>query len=488
MKPTTRICCLGLLASPPMAAAQQFLVSSPPALTIAVPTFDFFARAGSGDFDGDGDPDLSLMSFLAPRLLRNDGTGGFTDVSATLPTGLSGSFAATQLFFDIDGDGRDELLMSGYGGTVLLRFTAASTWIQLTTALPSGLLPTKYLAGDFDGDGDLDLAGAGSTLAGAQNIMLVNNGNRTFTAIAPFGGSSQSIAIGDFDNDGDLDIFFGGQARLLRNDGGMVFTDVTATQLPTAPGNAFGEFADVDNDGDLDLLTGDIAGNTMLLLRNTGAAVFVAVPGAVAPQAGANRSALFADVDGDGDLDLLRTGLNTPPLLARNDGTGLFVDDPGALPAPAASNSQLIGGDFDHDGDPDALWLPAPGSGRVLWNLHRQVVVPQPPSIGQNWSIELWSAPGYATAPRTAWLGLGLGRLPSPFELPPIGRLWLDLAVPNLLEAVPLPVSPFPTVRTFAVPNLPGIAGIELHAQALIEGPLGLSDARLTTLVSSVIQ
>ncbi len=467
-------------------SAQQFAASQPPTLVLTGASFQFFTQAARGDFDGDGDDDVVLAATAGLRLLQNDGAGGWTDVSAALVPIVTPLLSATTLLLvDVDGDGRQELLISGYGVSVLLGYTPLGTWIDLSAGLPSGLLPTRYLAGDFDGDGDLDLAGAGFSLAGSANVLLVNQGSGAFVASNPFPGYDRAIAAGDIDGDGDLDLLLGGS--LWRNDGALVFTDVTAGQLPGATGVDLTAFGDVDGDGDLDLVAGSSAASDMMLLRNAGNGFFTAVPAAVTAQAGSNRFVALADVDGDGDLDLLRTSLGGPPLLSRNVG-GVFVDDPAALPVGVATNSQLLLGDFDHDDDVDLVWMPAPGSGVLLTNRHRQLVVPQPPRIGQNWNVEIWSEPGYAAGPRQALLGIALVRLPQPLLLGAWGRLWLDLSFPCQLEAPLLLPGPGPTVLSLPIPNAPAIQGIALHLQTLIGEIPSQPEPHLTGVVTSGIQ
>jgi hypothetical protein len=478
-----RILFVALLAS--AASAQQFAASQPPGLGLAS-SFDFFSQAAVGDFDGDGDDDVVLASLLGLRLLQNDGAGAWTDVSAALPTISAPLLSVSTLrFVDVNGDGRQELLVTGYGLHLLLGYTPAGTWTDLSAGLPAGLLPTRLLAGDFDGDGDLDLAGAGFSLAGSANVLLVNQGSGTFVASNPFPGYDRAIAAGDIDGDGDLDLLLGG--NLWRNDGALVFTNVTASQLPSATGVDVTAFGDVDGDGDLDLVVGSTAANDATLLRNAGNGFFTSVPGAVAAQAGANRFVALADVDGDGDLDLLRTSLGSPPLLSRNVG-GVFVDDPAALPAAAAVNAQLLLADIDHDGDVDVVWLPVQAPALLLSNRHRQLVVPQPPQIGQTWNVEIWSEPGYAVGPRQALLGIALVRLPQPLSLGPWGRLWLDLSFPYQLEAPMLQPGPGPTVLSFLIPNAPAIQGVALHLQTLIGEIPGQPEPVLTGVVTSVIQ
>ena len=116
---------------------------------------------------------------------------------------------------------------------------------------------------DLDNDGDFDLAMANLDHGGQPPTAFWRNSgapNYTFTNgfTAPYVERYASPAAGDYDNDGDLDVYIAdldGTPKLLRNDGGFSFTDVTAGQgIPAQGGTGVG-WADYDNDGDLDLAT-----------------------------------------------------------------------------------------------------------------------------------------------------------------------------------------------------------------------------------------
>jgi hypothetical protein len=167
--------------------------------------------------------------------------------------------------------------------------------------------------GDVDGDGDLDV------LAGNQNQtnrLYLNNGTST-----PFSGvlgsdigsetdNTMSIKLGDVDGDGDLDVLVGNYNsvnRLYLNNGTAApFSGVTGTNISSDVRNTFSiVLADLDGDGDLDLATG-VQGRNRLYLNNGTAAPFNLVVGSdIGSETDETLEIAVADVDGDGDLDLV---------------------------------------------------------------------------------------------------------------------------------------------------------------------------------------
>lgn len=212
-----------------------------------------------GDVDGDGDIDLVAGdNGQQSRLYLNNGTGTFTDATATrMP--LGNYRTQSQALGDVDGDGDLDLVVGNYNDQSRLYLNNGNgTFTDGTVArLPVGVYRTGSLQlGDVDGDGDLDLVVGNS---GQQTSLLyLNNGSGTFTDATatrmPASTSNSSLQVlGDVDGDGDLDLVGGGLLRLHLNNGNGAFTDVTPTRMPVT--NTGGSFAlgDVDGDGDLDM-------------------------------------------------------------------------------------------------------------------------------------------------------------------------------------------------------------------------------------------
>ena len=144
------------------------------------------------------------------------------------------------------------------------------------------------------------------------------------------------VAAGDYDGDGDVDLYVVrgniGPNLLYRNDGGNTFTDVAAAAGVdhAAPGgggflHSGPAFADMDGDGDLDLFVGGIEGDRCLLFENDGDGTFtdVTVASGVDAMGAKNTiSASFGDYDLDGDLDLMMAHWGTPRPLDGSGGNG----------------------------------------------------------------------------------------------------------------------------------------------------------------------
>lgn len=182
---------------------------------------------------------------------------------------------------------------------------------------------------DYDDDGDLDCF---LTKYGTQPSRMLRNDWPIFTDVTtgPLldAGPSFGACWGDYDNDGDLDLYLvkgaGAPNRLLRNDGAGAFTDVTAGPLADTGGGFGACWGDYDNDGDLDLyvVNGCMSGFGCVanrMLRNDGGGVFSDDTNGPLGDQGLGRAAAFADYDQDGDLDLYVANWGSANRLLRND-------------------------------------------------------------------------------------------------------------------------------------------------------------------------
>jgi len=335
-----------------------------------------------GDYDNDGYDDIFITALGQSRLFRNNGNGTFTDVTASTGLSGIHEFSTSAAWVDYDRDGKLDLIVANYvqwSPETDLRCTldgshksyctpesyhgaSARLWHNLgngkfeDVTKKSGLYdPTSKNLGvavlDFNGDGWPDLLLANDT---QPNKLYKNNGNGTFTESAVTAGiafsedgvarAGMGVDAADYDRSGRPGIiisnFSNQMMSLYHNEGHGLFVDEaqrSAVGQRSLLSLGFGcFFFDYDLDGWLDIFVanGHIESDiekiqTRIkyrqpphLFRNLGASKFEEVTTSVGealklPRVA--RGAAYADIDNDGDLDLLITTNGGPAVLFRND-------------------------------------------------------------------------------------------------------------------------------------------------------------------------
>lgn len=240
------------------------------------------------DIDGDGDLDALVSDYLGnTRYFQNTGSASSASFAAAVvnPFGLTNAgYFANPAFVDIDGDGDlDVFIGEYYGDTVYFQNTGTATSPAFAASVknPFGLTSLGYMTSpafaDIDGDGDFD---ALITDYDGNNFFYQNTGTASAPAFAapttnPFGivngGIKSKPEFVDFDGDGDFDLVTGqysGAVKLLENTGSATSPAFTTPGtdpfgITVATGAPSVALADLDTDGDLDLLAGNFHGNLL---------------------------------------------------------------------------------------------------------------------------------------------------------------------------------------------------------------------------------
>jgi enediyne biosynthesis protein E4 len=340
----------------------------------------FGMGVAAGDYDGDGWQDIYVTNYGRNILYRNNGNGTFTDATERAGVAAQG-WSTCAVWFDYDNDGRLDLFISGFvyydksQNILCVDKTMSRTFYCIPRVFkprPSHLYhnngngtftdvsresgiegsPGKSfgaVATDVNNDGLTDLFVANDTM---PNFLFINKGGGKFEEAGLGAGvayseagkprSGMGVDSVDYDGDGWQDLFVANIDleffSLYHNQKDLTFTDepgeiAPATQLLSGWGL---KFFDYDNDGDEDLFLvnghpNDMVETTqarvkyrepMLLFENTGRAFkdVSAQSGAVFQRDFSGRGMAVADMDNDGDLDVLVSNNGEAPLLLRNEG------------------------------------------------------------------------------------------------------------------------------------------------------------------------
>ena len=350
---------------------------------------------GSIDFaDVDADNDLDILitggtnaNQLIAKLYTNDGSGNFTEVSGTP---FDGVHIGSTAFADVDADSDQDVLITGQNNSGLSIAKLYSNdgngnFSEVSGTPFDGVLSSSIAFADVDDNSSQDVLIIGQNNSGLPIAKLfTNDGSGNFSEVSgtPFDGVLlSSIAFADVDSDSDQDVLITGQnnsaqriAKLYTNDGSGNFTEVFGTPFDEVSSSSI-DFADVDADGDQDvLITGQNNSFQSIakLYTNDGSGYFTEVSGT--PFEGISFSSIaFADVDADSYQDVLITGKNNSnqriAKLYTNDGNGNFTEVSGT-PFDGVSDGSIAFADVDADNDQDVIITGQNNSGQRIAKLY----------------------------------------------------------------------------------------------------------------------
>ncbi len=309
----------------------------------------------SGDIDNDSDLDIAVTDSNSTeiKVLRNASSAGslsFPDIRGFETNNVSDGVASG----DIDGDGFDDIIAGLNGGERTGVLRGGADGVRAVEVYSINPIMHPALA-DFDNDGDLDVAGS-STSSGL--VLNLNYGqNLTHAPRFTISGQNQVLALatGDFNGDGLPDLVSSQNSQstvtIQLNLGSGVFgPPVTTVTVGNGANTSYGlEVADIDGDGDIDILATEFDSNTLYVLRNAGTGqVFTVTNVSDGTNNGFGRL-VAVDLNDDGNLDVVTSEFDGSRVAVfLGDGTGAF-----AQPQYFSAGNGVFGvavADLDGDG------------------------------------------------------------------------------------------------------------------------------------------
>lgn len=347
----------------------------PPSSPIALTQRSISAASLNGrdikalDFDGDGDLDILSSNEGVPEqitLFENDGDMNFCGFNT------GGNFRNVE-FYDIDGDGDyDNFGATGAFDTELNWFENEGTF-PFTERFISSEDPWTIAGGDLDSDGDIDVIAA--VILPNRLLWFANNGTGNFSSVVSIpttfeGGSDSYFYIRDINSDGAMDIlaFHRDDFNLVwyENNGNQSFTEHLIVHSSDRSRLAS---ADIDGDGDIDIVRVSVENSPaspISWFENNGSESFTEHP-ITSSSTARIYSASITDLDGDQDMDILAGGY-----WFENDGSENFTEriiNKGLKSGLNYFANGINHADLDEDGDMDILSV---GLYTIAWQENSQ--------------------------------------------------------------------------------------------------------------------
>jgi hypothetical protein len=319
----------------------------------------------AADMDGDGDMDILSAAYNDDAIAwyENDGAADPSWTASVIATSADGAYSVFAA--DMDGDGDMDILSASVEDDAIAWYendgASDPTWTASDIATSANSARDVFAA-DMDGDGDMDIISASAnddTIAWYENDGAADP-SWTASDIATSADGARSVFAADMDGDGDMDIIsasYEDNAIAWYENDGASDPSWTASDIATSGNGAYSVFAaDMDGDGDMDIISASVEDDAIAWYENDGASDPSWTASDIATSADGARDVFVADMDGDGDMDIISASAN-------DDTIAWYENDGAADPSWTASNiatsadgaRSVFAADMDGDGDMDIL-------------------------------------------------------------------------------------------------------------------------------------
>jgi hypothetical protein len=316
------------------------------------------------DFNADGISDLAVVNTGSDnvQIWRGNGTGGFT-LNTTLSVGAgSGVISATAR--DLNRDNRPDLVVCLRDLNSLKVYLANTTGgFNAPTTLSPGLGPQFVAVDDLNADGFVDLIVGQSQVSGVGELAILNgNGAGGFGAptILSTGPTPVSVATGDFNGDGNIDVATASQTgsavSVLPTIGAGTFMVAGRISLATGAFPTSLAVADFDHDGKLDVAATDEGTDDISVTRGNGNGTFQAPAYTGTGNQTGPHSLTVVDTNHDTWADIVAvTDINTMSVL-QNNGAGAFNATNGITLGVCDGANWITSGEINGDTNRDVVF------------------------------------------------------------------------------------------------------------------------------------
>ncbi len=321
-----------------------------------------------GDFIGSGKLDLATAEGNSVNIFLGNGDGRFTQATGspiaiphppwdTLTNVIVNSISVG----DFDNSGHLGLAVADVdtGNVDVLFGEGNGTFTHSSAFVAVGIYPYTIAVGDWTGDGNLDMAVA-LFFGGTGTTIELGYGDGAFNlpsgeTIDPvINGAQTAIAAGDFNGDGKLDLAVTSlinSVTILLGNGDGTFSQASGSPITVGNYPSAIVVCDFNGDGKLDLAIANSEDNTVTILLGNGDGTFSQAPGSPIAVGNTPQAIAVGDFTGSGKpgLAVLNTLSNNVSILLGN-GDGTFIPAPGSPISVGAGPSTLAVGDFNGSG------------------------------------------------------------------------------------------------------------------------------------------